>query len=63
MKYLILSLALLAGCSALLYGKEIETQDCISSHIRAVTRNGTAVSESMYDKIVDSCRQIFTGRP
>lgn len=50
---------LLSACATVSY-KEIQTQDCVTSHLKVV-RNKADLD--FYEKIVDSCRQIHTGRP
>lgn len=63
MKKIILIAVFLSSCSALISAKGLPVQDCVTTHVKAMTRNGTVLSESMYDKIVEACNHIYDGRP
>jgi len=63
MKFTALAFLCLNGCAALSY-RALETQDCITTHLKAMTRNNqTPMAGELYDKIVESCQSIFGGRP
>ncbi len=52
---------LLTSCSSFVYGKELQTEDCVSRHMKILSKQ--AISSEFYEKIVDSCQQIYGGRP
>ncbi len=57
----ILVIGLLTGCSSL-FGKEIQVEDFVTRHLKVVSRNINLTPE-FYEKIVDNCKAVHTGRP
>lgn len=58
----IIVLALLPACISAVYGKETLVEDCVTRHLKVVS-NKEAPTGEFYEKIVDSCKNIYTGRP
>ncbi len=63
MKSAILIMVLMTGCGAMMSTKGVQVQDCATTHIKAISRNGDALSSDLYDKIIEACNRIFDGRP
>ncbi len=59
MKYLMF--LFLSSCTSMIYGKEIQQEDCVASHIKALSDNQN-LDGKFYEKVVDACRHIYTGR-
>ncbi len=53
----------LISCAAFAYGKEMQIEDCVTRHLKAVPTHSNGLDGDFYQKIVDSCKQIYTGRP
>lgn len=58
MKYVLL--VLLTSCAGTLADK---TEDCMTRHLKVLTRNGQQVDEKVHERIADVCREIHGGRP
>lgn len=58
MKYLFL---LLNSCASL-YIKEMQIEDCATAHLKVLSKKQN-VTEEYYEKVMDSCQHIYTGRP
>lgn len=51
----------LTSCAAM-YQREIQVEDCALRHLKVLTKKQN-LTEDYYEKVVDSCKQIYTGRP
>ncbi len=63
MKAYILAALCLSSC-AVPAQRGLQTQDCITTHVKSITRNTQeTMTGELYDKIVEACGRIFDGRP
>ncbi len=51
----------LASCSSFVYGKEIQIEDCVTRHVKILSKQ--PIPSEFYDHIADNCKQIYGGRP
>jgi len=63
MKKLILTLIFVSSCAGFLTSKGLSIQDCITTHVKVITHNGSTLSEKMYDQVVEACTHMYDGRP
>ena len=53
-----------SGCAGLMGNNGNLTEDCVTRHMKALGRvPETKLDATLYDHIVDSCKEIHTGRP
>ena len=60
MKYLIL--LLMSSCASVQYMREIQIEDCVTRHLKVVSHK-ESLNPDFYEKIVDSCKLVYTNRP
>lgn len=58
MKYLLF--IVLTSCAVPLASQP--TEDCVTRHVKALARGGQVLPET-YEKVVEACQAIYTGRP
>lgn len=67
MKYLILVCLAFssASClsSTLFNTPQINTEDCVTRHLKVLIRKEQVVNPEMYEHVADVCRSIHTNRP
>lgn len=50
------------ACASVQYMREIQIEDCATRHLKVVSHKESLDSE-FYEKIIDNCKSVYTGRP
>lgn len=53
---------LMSSCASVQYMREIQIEDCVTRHLKVVSHR-ESLSPDFYEKIVDNCKLVYTGRP
>ncbi len=59
--FIVLCLAF-SACASVQYMREIQIEDCVTRHLKVVSHKESLTSD-FYEKIVDSCKLVYTNRP
>lgn len=58
----ILLCLLFSSCASVQYMREIQIEDCVTRHLKVVSHK-ESLNADFYEKIVDNCKLVYTGRP